>query len=395
MRLKNFLTLCALIVFDIFSFCYCRSTPNSTGLLKKQNETFCYVTDNDSQTDWLLIWESHFRDDDVLSKWKVEQEGVYCSGNNVQAESCNTKENVFIHRGAMVLAARHKNHYTRSFTGARVTSPLLLPNNPISENIRFEVRAAMPVGTQIFASIFAVNKSDTYEFGKYSWFELATNRQQSVIGHGAHFYHPGAYPDVQREYTNLHLNHFQKYELTVNRSHSSLGVNGNASFVISNIYPIDLPSYNLIFVIGVGGAHFRQPVPVDFSALKWICPALVIDYVRVYEQTSSIRNPKKCPLLEESSNEMLDDICVVALEHSVNNTEENVTGSNVSFALITCMSIILILSFGLFAYLFIRSGKFSNTRMQIGNNSQNNEDFSFIYNRTNGESLINNGFDGN
>ena len=80
MRLKNFLTLCALIVFDIFSFCYCRSTPNSTGLLKKQNETFCYVTDNDSQTDWLLIWESHFRDDNVLSKWKVEQEGVYCSG---------------------------------------------------------------------------------------------------------------------------------------------------------------------------------------------------------------------------------------------------------------------------------------------------------------------------
>src|SRR5699024_4373497 len=111
--------------------------------------------------------------------------------------SCSVKNNVETVNGALVLSVRQGDYFTRRFTGAKVVTTNTFDS--IGREARIDIRAALPVGTQLYASIFAVNKKEfnPIQFS-YGWLEIVTNYQRPLIVHGAHYRRPTALGQMHR-----------------------------------------------------------------------------------------------------------------------------------------------------------------------------------------------------
>ena len=56
--------------------------------------------------------------------------------------------------------------------------------------------------------------------------------------------------------------------------------------------------HRIRFQLGLGGSSYEDEIPKNFSELHWKCPALILDYFRVYEM---LKVGEKCEHYENNS----------------------------------------------------------------------------------------------
>lgn len=85
------------------------------------------------------------------------------------------------------------------------------------------------------------------------------------------------------------------------------------------------PYHHIRLQIGIGGRLFVKPMPEHFDELHWKCPALIVDYVRIFEKIPqeivTIEQLSKCKDIAINNNKssaVINDIC----EQSINMMKE-------------------------------------------------------------------------
>jgi len=247
----------------------------------------------------------------------------YFKGNWIRQVSCNTKENVFLQSGYLILQAEYKKYNQFNYTGGQITTRVNFPHG------RYEVRASQPMGLHLRTSIHTSNQKQAYwhELGQL---DMASNIQEPVIYRGVHFGNStDSYEarDLLLKDLPTDLHEFHLYGAEWNESH--------VKFFFDNVYsdPILLNKWNRALVpgvhirlqIGVGLEFFKQKIPDDFERLQWKCPAFIVDYVRVYERIHSVEKLQSCkkdlsvsPAIEE---ERIQKICKQVLDKSLSSVD--------------------------------------------------------------------------
>src|SRR5699024_5745870 len=74
--------------------------------------------------------------------------------------------------------------------------------------------------------------------------------------------------------------------------------------------------FKLRLQIGVGGQFFTTPVP---GTTRWSCPAMIVDYVKVYEKAADVSGLKECTEeteMKRGDEEKLMGLCEFAQKSS-------------------------------------------------------------------------------
>lgn len=293
--------------------------------------------------------------------------------------SCDLGSNIAIKSGALVLNAAHEKHFSHEYTGAQISTTVEMAFD------RIDIRAAQPLGSHLHTSMFAYNDQSVqtkrmkhYEHNFFvidlndyrqdvGWIEIGSHIQRPIIMHGIHqqkFDKTNA-DHVYREAEVDDLNDFHIYSLHWNQSLAQFSFDHNHTEPFSNHLHRTNTKFQIVLMIGVGGTHFHEPMPETFSHLNWLCPALIVDYIRVFDKVNQTGNLPKCQFPEPMSNEKITDICQYALDKSLSQTQnpksEKLTTENYSnVALITSIVLTLILFVPVIMFVLIKLGFLEN-----------------------------------
>lgn len=251
---------------------------------------------------------------------------------------------------------------------------------------RIEIRAAQPLGSHLHSSMFAYNDQSTepklmkqyahnffvIDLSDYrqdvGWIEVGSHIQRPSIMHGIHqqkFDKTNA-DHVYREAEVDDLNEFHTYSLVWNQSLAQFSFDHNHTEPFSNHLHRTNTTFQIVLMIGVGGTHFHEPMPENFTHLNWICPALIVDYIRVFDKVSQTENLPKCQFPEPMTNDKITDICQYALSKSSFLTptspksEKLTTNNSFNVALITSIVLTGILFVPVIMFVLIKLGYLEN-----------------------------------
>ncbi|KAI2806738.1 Beta Gamma crystallin [Blomia tropicalis] len=321
------------------------SKLNSTFPSNTIPKSTCYIGDGiiNQKKYWYLMWEETFQSEKLdQSQWSINEGLQNC---NV---SCNVKDNVQLIDGMLAMFAQRRFFDDRHvYTTAEIISKRNFTYG------RWEIRMSQPVGGHLRTSINSQMENENGEL------DLASNIQQNEIIRGIQFANNTTkYELANQKFRNaksINLNEFHLYGIEWN--HNII------RFFFDDFYsrPIKLNVDNLRsvetfhsfrFQLDVGGPFFPNPIPELFDELHWKCPAMIVDYIRVYKQVNlpanypNQTNIHKCDgdwfnTVEE--REIIDKICQIA--HNKSDERKNSESFLSSFKRIAVISIIVILLF--------------------------------------------------
>lgn len=313
-----------------------------TSRQKNLSDYSCYENGHKRNEYWALRWEDQFKKE-TFDDWAMVVENKYCSGHGVDHVSCDVSSNIAIRSGALVLNAAQQKYYAHDYTGAQVSTTFSMVFD------RIDIRAAQPLGSHLHTSMFAYNdqSAEMRRLKQYAhnffvidlsdykqdvgWIEIASHTQRPSIMHGIHqqkFADKANADHVYREVEMDDLNEFHTYSLRWNDSLAQFSFDQNLTEPFSNhLNRINTP-FQIVLMIGVGGDHFKEPT--NSKHLNWICPALIVDYIRVFDKVNQTGDLPKCQFREPLSNDVIEDICQFALSKSESLTDTSKTEKSIT-----------------------------------------------------------------
>jgi len=216
----------------------------------------------------------------------------------------------------LILQAQYQQYSQYNFTGAQMTS------KPTFSRGRYEVRASLPVGLLLQSASFTHNPKQSY-WHNLGQLQLFYNKEFSSVQRTVFL---GNTTD-QDEGRNLYLSDLPPTDL---HQFHLYGVEWNESevaFFFDDVYTEPVPlaanksvesDVRIYLQIGV---VLDERKPIEFERIQWKCPALIVDYVRVYERIDSVGQMKNCELQLESTKdeERIRSICDQVMGRSLSN----------------------------------------------------------------------------
>ncbi|CAG2165978.1 unnamed protein product [Oppiella nova] len=301
-----------------------------------------------------LQWSDEFDGKELdVSKWDVDNEwrkGV-CRGDYVGEKSCNTNrtENLQLRDGCLaIIAAREREvRLHKQYTSAKIISKQSWTYG------RFEIRAALPAGKMLRSALTMIPfRPEYWAIGGAIY--VMTNGQTPALGVGVHFGDPPEFRPQGYEYqSHTRLQDFHTYAIEWTESainwffddinHYSLSING----MLAPIYakkgqPFDRP-FKLEIHLGVGGYLFPGQHLYANDSEHWECPALLVDYVRVYKRVYDYQQPFPTAGAVSSYG-----ICAAILGHNISAMDRHSNRSSYQYIpvteLIILLSLVVVLS---------------------------------------------------
>ncbi len=242
---------------------------------------------NAQEKKWELIWSDEFNGNDMIdiNHWNYHEGPVW--NNELQRYIPQNKENVRLENGSLIIEAHKK--------GDKYTSGSI--NTRGKHAFRYgkvEVAAILPQGRGIWPAIWMMPETDTYgdwpRSGEIDIMEFV-GYQPDIIHTTVHtesFNHvKKTEPTQYIQVNNLHTQ-FNRYSIEWNESEISFYVNDvqvNKFFkhgIDYKVWPFDHP-FHLILNIAIGGS-WGGAKGVDDSIFP---QRMIIDYVRIYKQTTN------------------------------------------------------------------------------------------------------------
>lgn len=247
--------------------------------------------------DWELVWYDEFEGDTLdTSKWSYQygtgaSEGLTGWGNNELQYYTDRPENIFVADGKLHIVARAEQYGNRNYTSARIRTI----NQGDWTYGRFEIRARLPEGRGLWPAIWMMPTESVYgtwaASGEIDIMELVGHEPDVV--HGT-LHYGGRWPN------NVHRG--ASYRLREGKfsddfhTFTLLWREGEMRWFVDGVYyqnqvnwwsdggdfpaPFD-QQFHMILNVAVGGNWPGSPnQSTEFPQ------EMVVDYVRVYQQTS-------------------------------------------------------------------------------------------------------------
>lgn len=138
-----------LAVFSLISLTFAQSSSETL--------PSCVKTANGNT--WKLVYSDEFTGAQLNPQaWAIEHEAAAgkCHGNHIQQHSCNTRDNVQLIDGHLVLLARHEPYNENNFTAGGLNSRSTFGMGC------FELRASQPAGFHLQSSLHSIHPKDSY-----------------------------------------------------------------------------------------------------------------------------------------------------------------------------------------------------------------------------------------
>jgi beta-glucanase (GH16 family) len=252
-----------------------------------------------------LVWQDEFDGDSLdTSKWQYEN---HCSPQNNEMQCyTNRKDNVFVKDGALHVRAKPENYGNKKYTSGRINTK----HSAAWKYGRFDIRAKLPKGNYLWPALWMLPRDYVYggwaASGEIDIME-ARGQLPNQVSNALHY--GGAWPNnahVGSGAMNFNADFtadFHLFSAIWERDQIQFLVDGKVVTTQSltrnwfsgkgkNPYteirqPFDQPFFFLINV-AVGGNFFGDQSQALTTAVanNWASPELVVDYVRVYQESN-------------------------------------------------------------------------------------------------------------
>lgn len=277
-----------------------------------------------ASADYQLVWSDEFDGGNLDgNKWNIEQN---CDGGGNNELQCytNKQNNVEVKGGNLYVTARPENFGGKQYTSGRINTK----GHAAWKYGRFEVRAKLPKGDYLWPALWMLPRDSVYggwaASGEIDIMEARgqiTNRMESTVHHG------GAWPN--NVYTGSGpvtfpydlTTDFHVYAVTWEKDQMQFSVDGrvfHTQNLVRGFYsgkgpnpynadrqPFDQPFF-FIINLAIGGGFFgAQSNALNVAtAQRWGNPQLVVDYVRVYQNTNGgpVVNPIPVPTSNKATS---------------------------------------------------------------------------------------------
>ena len=250
-----------------------------------------------STSQWNIVWSDEFSGASIdTTKWTFENGNNNGWGNKELEYYTDHTHNAYVNNGLLHIAALQQAIGSYSFTSARMKTQGLY-NTPTYGRIQW--RAALPAGSGMWPALWMMGSDypsvpwptcgeiDVVENNGAQpfWVQGSLHSGPSmtnVISFWKVYDYPAGDPDGTST-TNFHI-----YELDWSATSISWLVDGAVYEVQSNVPPFNQPFF-LIMNLAVGGDYVGNPSVSTIAASNTFPQEMLVDYVRVYEQTSPLQ----------------------------------------------------------------------------------------------------------
>jgi beta-glucanase (GH16 family) len=252
-----------------------------------------------------LVWQDEFDGDSLdTSKWQYEN---HCSPQNNELQCyTNRKDNVYVKNGALHVRAKPENYGNKKYTSGRINTK----HSAAWKYGRFDIRAKLPKGNFLWPALWMLPRDYVYggwaASGEIDIME-ARGQLPNQVSNALHY--GGAWPNnahVGSGAMNFNADFtadFHLFSAIWERDQIQFLVDGKVVTTQSltrnwfsgkgkNPYteirqPFDQPFFFLINV-AVGGNFFGDQSQALTTAVanNWASPELIVDYVRVYQEST-------------------------------------------------------------------------------------------------------------
>ena len=219
----------------------------------------------------------------------------YCNQSAVSHENCNLRENIEVKHGYAFMKAKYKKYGQYNFSAAQMDTLKYYSYG------RYEIRARLSRGDYLQPSAFFRTNASYKATGQVNIFSYL---QRDYLHRGVYFKNlssPYLRADLKFDtpvHAAVHLGaRFHIYGIEWERDRLRFFLDDNYTVWHDFGPKRNITPWHIVrFQLGVGGREYSNGVPTDFSSLNWICPALILDYVRIYY---SVKDPKECETISE------------------------------------------------------------------------------------------------
>ncbi len=250
-----------------------------------------------STSQWNIVWSDEFNGTSIdASKWTFESGNNSGWGNHELEYYTSSLRNAYVSNGLLHIVASRQCVRGYAFTSARMKTEGLY-NTPIYGRIQW--RAALPAGTGMWPALWMMGSDypsvpwptcgeiDVMESngGQPSWVQGSIHSGPSKTNLFS-FWKVCHYPagdSYGTSTTNFHI-----YELDWTPASISWLVDGVVYEVQKTVPPFNQPFF-LIMNLAVGGDYVGNPSVANIKASNTFPQEMLVDYVRVYEQTAPLQ----------------------------------------------------------------------------------------------------------
>lgn len=259
----------------------------------------CLAPRTSGAQDWVLVWSDEFADDSLdTSKWSYQygtgsSEGLSGWGNNELQYYTDRPENIYVADGKLHIVAQQERYANRNYTSARIRSI----NQGDWTYGRFEIRARLPEGRGLWPAIWMMPTESVYGVwaasGEIDIMELVGHEPDVV--HGT-LHYGGTWPNnihrsaSFRKQDGPFSDDFHTFTLQWTERDMRWYVDGQLYSIrpgdwhsVGHPFPAPFDQdFHMILNVAVGGNWPGSPDPTTSFPQE-----MVVDYVRVYQQTPS------------------------------------------------------------------------------------------------------------
>jgi beta-glucanase (GH16 family) len=250
-----------------------------------------------STSQWNIVWSDEFSGASIdTTKWTFENGNNNGWGNHELEYYTSSSQNAYVSNGLLHIAARQQSIGNYSFTSARMKTQGLY-NTPTYGRIQW--RAALPAGLGMWPALWMMGS----DYPSVPWptcgeIDVVENNgaqpfwvqgslhsgpsRTNVISFWKVYDYPAGDPNGTST-TNFHI-----YELDWSATSISWLVDGAVYEVQSTVPPFNQPFF-LIMNLAVGGDYVGNPSVSTIEASNTFPQEMLVDYVRVYEQTAPLQ----------------------------------------------------------------------------------------------------------
>jgi len=269
-----------------------------------------------------LVWQDEFNGDSLdTSKWQYEN---HCSPQNNELQCyTNRKDNVYVKDGALHVKAKPENYGNKKYTSGRINTK----HSAAWKYGRFDVRAKLPKGNFLWPALWMLPRDYVYggwaASGEIDIMEARgqnTNQVSNALHYGGVWPNNAHVGSGAMNFNTDFTADFHMFSAIWERDQIQFLVDGkvvSTQSLTRNWYsgrgqnpynairqPFDQPFFFLINV-AVGGNFFGDQSNALTTAVanNWASPELVVDYVRVYQESTGgpIVNPVPVPTVPKTT----------------------------------------------------------------------------------------------
>ncbi len=259
---------------------------------------FLFAGEMRAQTQWNIVWSDEFNGTSINARtWKFENGNNNGWGNHELEYYTSSTNNARVDgNGLLHIVALQQSMSGFSFTSARMKTEGLF-NTPTYGRLQW--RAALPAGTGMWPALWLLGS----DYPSVPW--PTCGEIDVVENNGAQPFwvqgslHSGASPSNEVSFTKTYdfpkgdpegtsTTNFHIYELDWSATSISWLVDGVTYQTRSSQAPFNQPFF-FIMNLAVGGDYVGNPSVSNIEASNTFPQEMLVDYVRVYEQTAPLQ----------------------------------------------------------------------------------------------------------